>query len=323
MKKLFLVLVLQSIFLLSMHAQDVSEYNYKLDNGIIVKTEHCWNHVWVQQSFAVLGASDKSPLEVNTRVLGDLITASSYKLLNNGKEVKLLSAAPGTYKLNMTFKLSGKPGTISFVIDNIILKPKTKTSLSVTIYEYQILIDEKQATLNGLSNYELLVNRCKDNTVQDIYFGLPTFYAPGQHDKSIPPAETTSKTAGKIKPGTYDLVISIGISSQTHLVWLENFVMQPDIKYKISTNLNAGGIVYSGGNKDVKAMYLYPAGTAAAQKTIPARIQNLETIDYKTVNITNCCSPGTYDVLLDFKDGSKYEWRKNIIVRTGYKTDIK
>jgi len=306
-----------------MHAQDVSEYNYKLDNGITVKTEHCWNHVWVQQSFAALDATDKSPLEVKTRVLGDLITVSSFKLINNGKEVKLQGAAPGTYRLNMTFKLSGTPGTIDIAIDNVVLKPKTKTSLSVTLYEYQILIDEKPAALNGLTNYEMLINRCKDNTVQDIYYGLPAFYTPGQRDKSIPPAEITSKTSGKIKPGTYDLLISIGISNQTHLVLLENFRIKPDTKYKISTNLNAGGIVYSGGNKDVKAMYLYPAGTAVSQKTVPARIQNLETIDYKTVNITNCCSPGTYDVLLDFRNGSKYEWRKNIIVKTGYKTDIK
>ena len=100
------------------------------------------------------------------------------------------------------------------------------------------------------------------------------------------------KPSGKVKPGTYDLLISIGISGQTHKVWLENFLMKPDINYKIATNLNAGGISYIGGNKDVKAMHLYPAGSAGRQTGTPAPIKNLETISYDNVTVANCCSPG-------------------------------
>ena len=39
-----------------------------------VKTERCWNQVWVQQSYAAMNEGDKtSPLTVNIRALGDLI----------------------------------------------------------------------------------------------------------------------------------------------------------------------------------------------------------------------------------------------------------
>ena len=113
-----------------------------------------------------------------------------------------------------------------------------------------------------MAQYESLVNRCKSHTIQDIYFGIPTFYEKGKHEQAITPDKTESKTKGNIKPGTYDMLISIGISNQTHKVWLENFQLKPDISYKVSINLNAGGIVYTGGNTDVKAMLLYPAGTA-------------------------------------------------------------
>ena len=41
------------------------------------------------------------------------------------------------------------------------------------------------------------------------------------------------------------------------------------------------------------------------------------------VTVANCCSPGTYDVLLNIKNGSKYEWRKNIIIQTGTRTEVK
>lgn len=323
MKKIFLLFAIQAILVLLTQAQPVTEYNYKLDNGITVKMERCWNQVWVQQSYAPLAAGDQTPLTVSMRTLGDLISGSSFKLLNKGKEIAMKGAAPGTYDLKMVFKLSGKPGTLSFVISNIIIKPKTKTTVSATLYDYQMLIDESPASLNGLSSYETLVNRCKTNTIQDIYSGIPAFYPKGNHEKAITPDETTSKTRGKIKAGTYDLLISIAISNQTHKIWLENFQFKPDISYKISTNLNAGGVIYSGPYRDVKAMHLYPAGTAAKQTGTPAPNKSLETIYYENVSIAHCCSPGTYDVLLNIGGGAKYEWRKNIAVVTGVKTDVK
>jgi len=322
MKKLFSILIFLTVLILSLKAQPVTDYIYKLDNGITVKTERCWNQVWVQQTYAPISAGDQTPLAVNIRSLGDLISGSAFKLQSAGKEVRMQGAAPGTYDLKLTFKLSGKPGTLSFVVGNIIIKAKTKTSVSVTLYNYQILIEESKASLSGLSSYQTFVNRYKGNTIQDLYFGIPSFYAKGQHNKQISPDQTSSKTNGKIKPGTYDLLISIGISGQTHKIWLENFLLKPDINYKISTNLNAGGITYTGGNKDVIAMQLYPAGTAARQ-TNPAPDKYLEIITYPSVAAVNCCSPGTYDVLLNYKNGAKYEWRKNIIIQTGTKTEVK
>jgi len=323
MKKIFLSGVIQAFFVFLIQAQPVTDYTYKLDNGITIKTERCWNQVWVQQSYAPIAAGDQTALSVSMRTLGDLISGSSFKLLNKGKEIAMKGAAPGTYDLKMIFKLSGKPGTLSFVISNIVIKPKTKTTVSATLYDYQLLIDEVPVSLNGLASFETFVNRCKANTIQDIYFGIPAFYPKGNHEKTIAPDESNSKTKGKIKAGTYDVLISISISNQTHRIWLENFQFKPDISYKISTNLNAGGVMYTGINKDVKALHLYPAGTAAKQTGTPAPIKNLETIYYENVSIAHCCSPGTYDVLLNIGNGSKYEWRKNIAVATGVKTDVK
>ena len=323
MKNLLSVLVIQTVLILSLEAQSVKDYSYKLDNGINVKTENCWSQVWVQQSYSVLNAGEKTPLAVTIRSLGDLITNSAFKLLKSGKEIKMQGAAPGTYDLKLTFQLSGNPGTLSFVVENIVIKPKTKTSVSVTLYDYQLLIEETTASINGLAYYDSKVNRCKTNTIQDLYFGIPVFYSKGNHDKPIVPSEKMGNTSGKIKPGTYDLLISIGISGQTHKIWLENFVMKPDVNYKISINLNSGGIIYTGGNKDVKMMHLYPAGTASTQTGKPAPIKNLETITYQNVSVANCCSPGSYDVLLNIRDGAIYEWRKSIVVQTGLSTEIK
>jgi hypothetical protein len=324
MKNIISFLALQFVILLAIDAQSVSNYVYKLNNGITVKTEHCWNQVWVQQSYAMMNEGEKtSPLTVNIRALGDLISGSEFKLLSSGKEVKMQGAAPGTYDLQLKFKLSGKPGTLSFVVGNILIKPKTITSVSVTLYDYQINIEEKQASLNGLGQYESEVNRCKAHTIQDIYFGIPTFYEKGKHDTALAPDNPEGKTKGKIKPGTYDVLISIGVSNQTHKVWLENFQMKADMSYKVSINLNAGGIVYTGSSTEVKAMLLYPAGTAVKQTGKPEPVKNLETISFENVAIANCCSPGTYDVLLRFAKDSKYEWRKNIAITTGVRTEVK
>jgi hypothetical protein len=323
MKKLLSFLTLQTVIILSLHAQPISSYSYKLDNGINVRTERCWNQIWVQQDYAELKAGEQTPLSVSIRTLGELTSGSSFKLVHDGKEVKMLGAAPGTYDLKMSFKLSGKPGTLSFVVGNVLIKPKTKTTVTITLYDYQISIVESPASLKGLSFYDSKINRFKGNTEQANNVGVAVFYAKGKHDKPIPPAESINSTSGKIKPGTYDVLISIGISGQVQKIWLENFTLKPDINYLISTNLNGGVIVYSGGNKDIKNMHLYPAGTAANQTGNPAPIKNLELGRYDNITTMNACPPAAYDVLLSNGNGTKYEWRKNLVVKTGSRTDVK
>jgi hypothetical protein len=232
-------------------------------------------------------------------------------------------AAPGTYDLKLTFKLSGKPGTLSFIVGNVVIKPKTKTSLSITLYDYQITIAEAPGTLKGLSSYESSVTYFKGSPGQSSFKLAMSFYAKGKHDTKITPDEATDETKGKIKSGTYDVLITIGISGQKHEVWLENYAMKPDINYKITTNLNAGTIIYTGGNKDVKAMYLYSAGTAAQQTAKPAPDKTREIISYEDIISTNACPPNAYDVLLNFGGGKKYEWRKAIVVQTGVRAEVK
>ena len=324
MKKLLFVLSILSLIALSINGQTVTGYSYLLDNGINVKTEHCWNHVWVQQTYETIkDGTPTIPLVVNIRTLGDLISNPVYKLFSGGKEVKVQEAGPGTYDLKLTFKLSGKPGTLKFVVGNVIIKPKTKTSLSVILYDYQITIAETPGTLQGLSSYESEVNCFKGSPGQNPHKLVISFYSKGKHDTKITPGEATSDTKGKIKSGTYDVLISISISGQKHEIWLENFAMKPDVTYKIGTNLNAGIITYTGGNKDVKGMLLYPAGTAALQTAKPAPDKTREIISYESITTTNACPPGSYDVLLSFSKGDKYEWKPNIIIQTGVKSEVK
>ena len=61
----------------------------------------------------------------------------------------MLGATPGTYDLKLTFKLSGKPGTLSFVVGNVLIKPQTKTSVTITLYDYQISIAESPDPSKG------------------------------------------------------------------------------------------------------------------------------------------------------------------------------
>jgi len=323
MKKLFYFLFLQIIVVLSVNSQPVSEYLYKLDNGITVKSERCWNQVWVQQDYVALQATDKAPLSIVTRTLGDLTSGSSFKLLRDGKEVKLQGAAPGTYDLKLAFKLSGKPGTLSFVVGNVVIKPKTKTTVTITMYDYQISIAEAPASLKGLASIDSKILRYKGNPESSSSMGLVSFFPKGQHDKALTPDVITNPASGKIKPGVYDVLISSSVGGQIQKTWLENFTLKPDVSYIITTNLNGGIISYSGLNKDVKSLRLYPAGTAAKQTGAPAPVKGLEIGNYETGASANPCAPGTYDVLLGMKNGTKFEWRKNVVVKTGSRADVK
>ena len=324
MKKFIVLLMFQSVLVLSLQAQKVSNYIYRLDNGIIVKTEQCWNQVWVDQRFDALKESEKTtPFAVNVRALGDLMLKSGFKLYSAAKEVNMQGVKPGTYNLKLTFKLSGKPGTLGFDVDNIVIKPQTKTTISVILYDYQVLIEESPGSQNGLAYYDSKIDRYRGNQEQNPTCGIPSFYPKGQHAKPIVPDESLGAKNGRIKPGTYDVLITLGAPGHMQKIWLENFIMKSDVSYKITTNLNAGVVSYTGGNKEVKGIHMYPAGTANSQKGNPAPDKNLEILKCESQNITNPCPPGTYDVLINIGNGTRYEWRKNIAVMTGSRTEVK
>lgn len=323
MKKLILPVVLVLLAISQLKAQPVSDYIYKFDNGINVKSEHCWNQVWVQQAYSDLKAGDQNPLSISTRILGDLTSGSSFKLLKGSKEVKVQGAAPGTYDLKLTLKLSAKSGTLSFVIGNVVIKPKTKTTVNVTVYDYQISIAEVPAPAKGLAGFDSKIQRFKGNTDQANNSATVSFYAKGNHDKSINPDEAATKSSGKIKPGVYDVLISLGISGQQQKIWLENFSMKAGITYNITTNLNGGVILYAGGNRDIKNLHLYPAGTAAKQTGAAAPVKALELMNYENINSNNSCPPGTFDLLLASGNGGKFEWRKNCIITPGTRFNVK
>jgi hypothetical protein len=321
MKKIIIFLIFNAVMIVSLHAQSVSNYTRKLDNGITVRMEQCWNHVWVNQIFEALKSGDP-PVALSVRTLGDLTLNSAFQLFSSGKEVKVQSAKPGTFTMKLTFKLSGKPGIISFNLDNIVVKPQSKTTVSVVLYDYQIMIEETPGNQNGLASFASKIDRYKGNAEQGPTYGVPAFYAKGKHDVPVTPDQLKGKS-GKIKPGSYDVLITLGAPGRTQKIWLENFVMKPDVSYSITTNLNAGVVEYAGANRDVKAIHMYPAGTADKQKGAAAQDKNLEVMKCEGISATAPCPPGTYDVLLNIGNGSKYEWRKGIVVKTGSRTQVK
>ncbi|MCX6335322.1 MAG: hypothetical protein NT092_13660 [Bacteroidia bacterium] len=319
MKKIIIFLIFNAAMIISLQAQSVSNYTCKMDNGITVRMEHCWNHVWVSQAYEALKSGDP-PVTLSVRPLGELILNSAFKLYGSGKEIKVQGAKPGTYAMKVTFKLSGKPGTINFDIDNVVVKPQSKTTVSIVLYDYQISIDEVSGNQNGQSSFSSKVERYKGNTEQNATCGVPSFYNVGKHDVPVTPNELKGKS-GKIKPGSYDVLLTLGAPGSPQKIWLENFVMKPDISYSITTNLNAGVVEYAGINRDVKAIYMYPAGTADKQKGSAAPDKNLEVVKCEGAGITVPCPPGTYDVLINI--ANKYEWRKGIVVKTGGRAQVK
>jgi hypothetical protein len=323
MQNFIILLIINSAMIFSLQAQKVSNYVYHLDNGINVKMEQCWNHVWVSQTFEALKSSDQAPLVPTVRALGNLTSGSSFKAYSAGKELKLQNLKPGTCTLKETFKLAGKPGAISFDIENIDIKPQMKTTLSIVLYDYQISIEEKPESHNGQSAFVSKIERYKGNVEQNPTCGVLLFYSKGKHDKPVFPADGNAAKTGNVKPGTYDVLMTLGAPGHLQKIWLENFPVKPDLTYNITANLNAGVIEYLGANKDVKAFHLYPAGTAAKQTGTPAPDKNLEIMKCESQGTASSCPPGTYDVLLNYSNGKKYEWRKNIAVSTGSRSQVK
>ncbi|MGQ9621357.1 MAG: hypothetical protein ACUVTX_10300 [Bacteroidales bacterium] len=317
MKK-YVSILFSVVISLSVNAQKVTSIVYRLDNGITVKMERAWSRVWVQQTQAAFSASEQpQSIVVNIRVMGELTKGHTFKLTSGNKEVRLKDAAPGIYDLRVTSALSGKPGNIVTDISGVVVKPKMKTTVNVTIYDYQINIEESPLTSKGLASWDFKINRYKGNNDQNFNQAQPVFYAKGVRDKSLTPNETSGKNTGKIKPGTYDVLVTIEIPGYNQKIWFENFAMKADINYKVTINMNAGEIMYGGVLKDLTKMHLYPSGTADRMQGVAKPDKSQEFLVCEPPASKFPCMPGTYDVLLNIGNGKKYEWRKGIVIRTG------
>ncbi len=324
MKKTSIVLLFLAVFGYTLVGQTATNLTYKFDNGVVVKTEHDWGQIWIQQKQeAFVAGEEPKSVDISTRIFGELAQQTTFRLTSGGKDVKLKEASPGTYSLKMTGKLIGKPGVFSFDVEGIVVKPKMKTTVTITVYKYQVSIEEAAATNKGLAGFESKVAWYKGAFDQTFKVGIPTFYAKGAHENKIAPDVATNDISGKIKPGTYDVLITIDISGHSQKIWLENMAMKADVNYKLIVNMNAGTIAYAGSSRDVKQIHLYPAGTADKVQGNTKVDKATEVISYEPATSTFACRPGSYDALLVIGNGTRNEWKKGIVVRSGIRTDIK
>ena len=68
-----LIFLMQFLTALLLQSQTISNYSCKLDNGIIVKEENCWNRVWVNTRYDTTNMTEKTkPLSINIKAIGEL-----------------------------------------------------------------------------------------------------------------------------------------------------------------------------------------------------------------------------------------------------------
>ena len=168
MKNFTIPLLLLAICILPIQAQKVSNYSYILDNGIVVKMDNDWGNVWVQQSQDAFKPSEpQESVVISVRTMGDLTQGTAFKLLKNGKSVSVKNAAPGTYDLSITSQLSGKPGTLSFDVNGIVVKAKMKTTVTITVLPIMLQRSKNlKGVKNGAQNAVFLLSIPKEFIVQ-------------------------------------------------------------------------------------------------------------------------------------------------------------
>lgn len=302
----------------------VSQYRYDLENGITVKVEKGWGYVSAQQHTSP-GDDGVDPFGVSVEPVGNSAASAEIEIYaKNGKKVSPADVTAGSYYLNIVCDVAGG-GKIRFRVDGIQIREKTQNRITVALYQIGVSVTERAIPHKGLAHYESRVSRFSGNPEQNLNWGLPAFYKKGNHKKKIPPAEAMTDYSGRLKPGKYDVLISveIGHTGFTNKVWLEGIEFAADKSYQITTNLNAGEVVYVGGKTEVKALHLYPRGSAGRQTGTAKREKKSEILTYEAVTHVQACPPGVYDVLLDYGNGQKYEWLPGIKILSGNRTGIR
>lgn len=305
-------------------SQTVSNYKYKLDNGINIVTEKGWNWVNASQTFTPIdSAPTRDALVIRIKSVGDLFGESKITVKKNNLEINPASAKEGSYVVHANCRLLSTPsGSITFEVSNVQVKPKMQTVLTVLVHDVQVSITEAPKSSKGLSYYELkLLNYKGDQGVRgEIYF-----FKPGTKTPRIPPAEPQGDYYGLTKPGIYDIqtLFDLNATDFDYKLWFQNMQLKPDTRYILAINLNAAELRYAGGNYEVKALQLYPAGTAKLLNEAAKPQPSKKVFGFERPQRFTLCPPGTYDVLLDYGFGVRYEWRKNVECKVGERVEVK
>lgn len=325
MKKQIFTAVFLILFLLIASegwGQEISNYSYQLLTGERVKMEKGWKEAAVSQVFDSLTGNKNSNFSIVIKTAPVIAGNTSFVVMQGEKARKESFLKSGNYTLRVVHQLNNKGGRISFDIYPLKIQDKMETHLLVNLSDYGISITRKGRPSGGMGYYQTGVFAGGQQNGVSTY---PYFYAPGNHSVKINPFETMGDYYGKIKPGTYDLLtlIELNMTGFTHRLWLENFRINGDSSYVIQWNLGAAEIRYIGNNYEVKQLILYPQGTAKQKTGKIQRRKELEVLAIERPSSFTFCPPGTYDVLLDFGSGSKFEWRENVKCKAGERTEVR
>lgn len=315
-------------------ALQLTDYSYRLTNGIRITPENGWRKTEATQDFTNgVFVSNRGAVQVDFTVIGDLvddhpeITLSSSSKPKNS--VKLNAGTPsadlnkGKYNAFIKFPLQLKNGTITFRINDVIVKENTLTLVRVTINDIQVAIVEAPGEGWKQSEYNFTTYWAKGNMDGGGYTGYPTVFKAKDHFQMVTPVEIASDTKAKMRPGTYDFYLDTDISKAKfrYTCWIENVKMESNTTYQFRCNLNGSRVRTGIADDNPKQIGFYPPGTAAKQKP---RV-NKKLIRYTVVEPwkSAVCPTGTYDVLLSFDYGAKMEWRENVVFKYGEETVIK
>lgn len=303
--------------------QTVLNYQYNLTNGSKVVTEKGWNRVYVKQVFINIDSA-KPEVTVLTAIIsiGKLISKSDIMLLKDEKKVDALTAKEGSYSMKIKCSLQENAGFISFDVDGIEIKTGMQTHVTISVHDALIRIAEKNEKSKGLSYYEYkLINYSGNQGIRSEV----KFFSPGTTTPRITPAEPMGDYYGLIKSGTYDLNLlnDINMAGFGYVVWLKNMSLKPDCKYYITIDLNAAEVRCAVPDNKIMAVYFYPVGTADTQNGTAKPDKKKQVYGFERPARFTLSPPGTYDILIDYNWGEKYEWRKGIVCKAGEKTEIK
>lgn len=325
-----LVIPLFIILSLRVNAQDVTQYNYVLESGIKVNTTHGWNFLRVNQNMNSLESGEETGLSLSFIDVGDLVSGNALLQITsmNGDTLFTLeekkdyyTLEPGTYNGFCKLSLDDNSGSVSFYISGIEVKETKKTNCTVFLNDVQVIIEKEADVKGGLGTYRTIAMASKD-AEEGGPVAYPSIYNPDNHSQELSPVESPNDVTHRIQPGIYDLFVDVDISwaGYKYQIWLENIEIEKDIRKIFRLNLNGSKITVNCEEECPEIIHFYPVGTA---ETIGLKEdKSLEKYSIESPKGKNICPPGSYDILLNYGYGERYEWRENVNCKYGELTVI-
>ena len=328
MKRGLICLILLSSILFPAFGRRLRVINYRhtFADGLSCVPLSGWGQISVDHlSEPLEKEGGSSILEIRFGSAGSMVFAdTSVMVIGESLEMSYRRPSelePGKYVAEMRLE-TVRGQSVMFTVRNIKIEPMTYNILDVGLNCCTVTVEARRSGLKGRSECHFDAIMFPEDKIRAGYSVKVSYSEKGRENGY--PVEGLWDNRHRVYPGVYDITCDISLThgGGNYKLLFEDFEPKADMYYYFVICLDGGYLRCTGG-KGSERLHFYPAGMSDSYPPAEKPEFELFTLERGASGEAMDLPPGSYDVLVEYRDGASYRWFGRTDVGIGDTAEIR